>query len=144
METNKELIQLQELIRKVDSLISPMTYDDTLKNLMVNSATDVFKGDFTKCVVPWKVGAQLVNLPVCNRFGMVDPKMIEFSKKMVNKMKSVSPQYDEGSIIIMAKLDKIFKKYNKKVPKPSDRAAKHGQMTKYTNRIINNIKGHLT
>jgi len=137
--------KLQELVRKMNSLISPMSYHDTLKDLRTKPAGEVFKGNATKCIIPWKKGAQLVQIPICNRMGMIDPQMIEFGKKMVNKMRSVSPQDDSGGAdIIIAKLDKLHKKYSKDIPKPSDRAAQHGQVTKFTNKILKNIKGHLT
>ena len=144
MSKEKDLVQIQELVRKMHSLISPMSYHDTLKDLRTKPATDVFKGDFNKCVIPWKVGAQQVHLPVCNRFGMIDPQMIQFSKKIVNRMRSVSPQDEGGTNIIIAKLDKLNKKFSKDIPRPSDRAAMNGQVTKFTNRLLNNIKGHLT
>ena len=82
MSGRKELIQLEELVRKAQSLIHPIGYEDTLKDLMTKPATDVFKGDYTKCVIPWKIGAQRVDLPICNRYGMVDPQVIKFAKKM--------------------------------------------------------------
>ena len=144
MSKTKELEHIQELVRKMHSLISPMSYTDTLKDLRTQSAQDVFKGDFAKCVLPWKIGAQQVHLPICNRFGMVDPQMIDFSKKVVNRMRSVSPQTDDGTNIIIAKLDRLHNKYSKDIPKPADRAAANGQVTKFTNRLLKNIKGHLT
>ena len=140
----RETVHLQELIRKLTSLISPVTYEDTLQDLMTQSPQDVFKGDFKKCVIPWKVGSQLLHIPVCNRFGMVDPQIINFSKKMVNRFKSVSPQYSETSQIVITKLDNLYNRFNKDIPKPQDRAAQHAQMTKFTNRVLQNIKGHLS
>lgn len=144
MSKNKELTYIQELVRTMNSLLSPMSYHDTLKDLRTRDARDVFKGDFEKCVIPWKLGAQQVHLPICNRFGMVDPQMIQFSKKMVNKMRSVDPQEDDGTNIIITKLDNLHKKYSQSIPKPADRAAMNGHVTKFTRRLLNNIKGHLT
>jgi len=143
MKKDKEMVHIQELVRKMHSLISPMSYHDTLKDLRTKPATDVFKGNHTKCVLPWKVGAQQVHLPICNRFGMVDPQMIAFSKKVVNRLRSVSPQYEEGSNIIIVKLDRLHNRYNKDVPTPPDRAAANGQVTKFKNRLLKKIKGHL-
>ena len=140
----KQMIHLHELVRKLTSLISPVTYEDTLQDLMSQPAEDVFKGDFKKCVIPWNIGSQQLHLPVCNRFGMIDPQMIEFSKKMVNKYKSVGEQHDEETMIILTKLDKLYKRFNKDIPKPQDRAAQHAQMTKFRNRVLQNIKGHLS
>jgi len=143
--SKKAMIEkLQELIRQVDSVVSPLTYDYTLKDLMVQSPQNVFKGDYSKCIIPYKIGSQLLHLPICNRFAMVDPKIIKLSMKMVNKLKSAYPQEEEGRSIILGKLDRLFRRYNKQIPKPANTAAKNGQVTKYANRIINNMRGHLS
>jgi len=144
MSGRKELIQLEELVRKAQSLIHPIGYEDTLKDLMTKPATDVFKGDYTKCVIPWKIGAQRVDLPICNRYGMVDPQVIKFAKKMVKKMRSVDEYDEDAANIIIGKLDRIAKRYIGTIPKPPNTSAKNGAMTRYTNRIINNLKGHLS
>ena len=38
-----------------DSLISPMSYDDTLKQLRTDPPTKVFGRDASKCIIPWKM-----------------------------------------------------------------------------------------
>jgi len=142
--SKKDLNYLQELVRKMGSLISPMSYEYTLKDLKTSDAKEVFKGDFTKCVIPWKLGSQVMHLPVCNRHGMVDPQMIQFSKKLVKKLRSVGPQHDSGAEIIIAKLDKINGRLNREIPAHQSTSVKNGQVTRFTNKLINNIKGHLT
>jgi len=144
MSIKKEFEVLHELVRKMNSLVSPMSYHDTLKDLRTKPAYDVFKGDFDKCVIPWKVGAQQMHLPICNRFGMIDPQMIELSKKVVKKMRSVSPQEDDSTNIIITKLDRLHKKYSRDIPRPTDRAYHHGQITKFKNKLLNNLRNHLT
>jgi len=144
MSDRKELIQLEELVRKAQSLIHPIGYEDTLKDLMTKPATDVFKGDYTKCVIPWKIGAQQIDLPICNRYGMVDPKIIALSRKMVMKMANSNVYNGDAVNIIIGKLDRIAKRFIGSIPKPPSTSAKNGAMTRYTNRIINNLKGHLS
>ena len=140
----KELLQLEELVRTAQSLIHPIGYEDTLKDLMTKPAGEVFKGDYTKCVIPWKIGAQQMHLPICNRYGMVDPKMIKLAMATVKKLRS-NDQYDEsGGNIILGKLDRIAKRFIGTIPKPHNTSAKNAAMTRYTNRIINNLKGHLS
>ena len=140
----KDMEPLQELVRKLDSLISPMSYDDTLKRLRTEPPTKVFGRDATKCIIPWKIGQQTLQIPICNRAGMVDPRMIKLSTKLVDKMRSISPQHEEGGAIIIAKLDRMNKRYDRDVPNPPHRAAHNGQVTKFRNRLLNKIKGHLT
>jgi len=141
---NKELDILHETVSKLHSLISPMTYNDTLKDLRTKPAGEVFKGDFKKCIVPWKIGQKVLHLPICNRYGAHDPQMINLSKKMVNKYKSVDPQSSEGGEIVITKLDGLFKRYMKDSPISHRQAAKNGEVTKFRKKILANIKGHLT
>ena len=141
--SKQNIMPIQELVRKLDSLISPMTYHDTLKDLRNNSPKDVFGGKTTKCVIPWKIGSQLLQIPICNRAGSVDPQMIKLSTIMVDRLRSVSPQHDEGGSIIISKLNRLQQRYDKDIPTPPDRAAAHGQVTKFKNKLLNKIKGHL-
>jgi len=144
MADPKELVKLTELIRNAHSLIYPIGYEDTLKDLMVKPATQVFKGDYTKCVIPWKLGAQMIQLPVCNRYGMVDPQMIKLSIATVKKLATHNEFENSGGNVILGKLDRIAKRFIKTIPNPPSTSAKNGAVTRYMNRIINNLKGHLT
>jgi hypothetical protein len=123
---------IQELIRKVDSLIgTPTVYHKEFARLMHKDNITRFSKQYPKCVLPINIGRTIIYAPICNRTGAEDPKMIDITRKFVDKL---SGHYDkeipEGEIsIIRTKLDKLLKKYSQDLIKPTDMAAKKAAET---------------
>jgi len=80
-------------------------------------------------------------LPICNRNGIEDPKVINVSLQAVKKMiDNGSGKYDVNVMNTM--LNKLQHKHNtlsKSIPKPAGAAAKKAKIT----RMFKNIKNHL-
>ena len=102
---------------------------------------DRLYGKFPKCFLAFKgIGSRPIPFfPICNRAGMMDPKMIAFSKRLVTKMQE-SNKFDNDDLAgINVKLDRLYSRYTKEPIKPSVEAAKKGLQT----RLFNNIKKYI-
>lgn len=132
---NENLEILQELIRKVDSLISPMTVDSKLKWLMSKDVKNKLFETHPKCFLTMNIGQKSMVFPVCNRSGMEDPDIIAISLKVANKLAGRSNINNEELVVILKKLEMLQRKFSKDIPKPSDMAVRKGMSTKEINQI---------
>jgi len=131
----EDLERINELIRKANSLISPITYHDKMKWLLTKDARlQLFELD-PKCILPLKMGREVPFFPVCNRQGMVDPDIISFSLKLANRMVGKEGVDQDHLYATISKLEGLHKKFMKDIPKPTEMAAKKGQVTKMVNKI---------
>jgi hypothetical protein len=141
MENIEERFQiLEELIRKVSKHLYPYTEEEDIAYLQRKDLRDKLHGKFPKCFLTLKgIGRDIPFLPICNRLGIQDASMINFSMKMAQKMQSNSNFDQEELSMLLVKLKKLSSTYSKDIPKPPIQAAKKGMTT----RMFGNIKKYL-
>ena len=132
---------LLELIRTANALIDP---EDSLSYLQKKDVVDKLRGDKPTCFMKIQgIGQDASDyfLPICNRNGIEDPKVINVSLQAVKKMiDGYSGKYDVNVMNTM--LNKLQHKHNilsKAIPKPAKAAARKAKITK----MFKNIKNHL-
>jgi hypothetical protein len=136
MKFINEFKELEELLRKADSLISPISYHDTVKWLMSKkNRAHLFELN-PKCVFIVNVGTQIHHIPICNRSAMIDPKVIDFSLKLAYKLKDLENADQDQIKKVIIRLTMLRKKFSNDIPKPEDIAAKKGNITKVLNKIM--------
>ncbi len=140
-QLKQEFNQLTELIRKANKLVNP---EDSLAYLLKKDLVDRLYGEKPKCFLKLlPIGRDITPylLPICNRAGLEDPKVIKVSLKVVQKlMDDDSGKFDINSLqSILNQLNHRHDTFIKKVPKPATMAAKKAQVT----RMFKNIKQYL-
>jgi len=132
---HENFVHLEELIRTADSLINPMTVDSRLAWLMKKDVRGKLFEENPKCFLKMNIGAKHLVLPICNRSGMEDPQIIDFSIKLANRMAG-RPEIDTSELIVtLKKLNMLKKKFSQPIPKPAKNAAQKGNSTKNMNQI---------
>lgn len=135
----EELENLSELIRKANELINP---DKSIGYLLKKDMRDRLYGEKPACFMKLKpIGrdTSAYLFPICNRYGMEDPKVIQLSIKMVERLIN-DGRFDSGSLQTMLNsLNHRNDTFVKRIPKPASQAAKKAQVT----RMFNNIKKYL-
>lgn len=134
---NENFQNITELIRKVNSLIAPITVHNDFKWLMDKKNNDKFRELHPKCVLPINMGRTIIYAPVCNRLGAEDPEMIRIAHKFVCKLSGHEKMHAlRGEMhIVQLKLEKLMRKFDKDIPKPTDMAAKKAGSTIALNKI---------
>lgn len=140
-QLKEEFKQLSELIRKANELINP---EDSLAYLLKKDIRDRLYGDKPKCflkLLPIGRDTSPYLLPICNRAGLEDPKVISVSLKVIQKlMDDSSGKFDINTLqSILNQLQHSHDTFIKKIPKPASAAAKKAQVT----RMFKNIKQYL-
>jgi len=140
---NKEnkLEHLEELIRMASTHL--LSKDERIGYLNNDHGLrDRLYGKYPKCFIAiYRKDATVINLPICNRLGIIDVDVINLSVKAIQKLM----EDEDGSIDVneltkvLTKLETVKNRYDKPVPKPPVPAAVKGQMTQ----MFNNIKNHL-
>lgn len=137
----KHIQILEELVRKADSLISPITYHHKLQWLLNKDARKELFERNPKAFLPIKMDEEIPFFPITNRMGMHDPDVITFSLKLANRLKG-DPRIDQDHLyMIVTKLERLQKKYENEVPKPAGAAAKKALITKLIQKIGNYLQG---
>ena len=136
-----DIKQLSELIRRANDLINP---EDSLSYLTQKDLRDRLYGDKPKCFLKLMPIGRDTNpylVPLCNRSGFEDPKVIDIAIKMVQKlMAEKSDMFDNNDIQkILNQLNHRKSVLSKTVPKPMSMGAKKAKVT----RMFKRIKGHL-
>jgi hypothetical protein len=136
---NEKLAVLDELIRKVSSYLDPTDRFEYLSN---DTEVESLQKKYPNCFIPVnrKVGPPYF-FAICNRIGIIDPRVLDISIKVVNKfIESPTDQYDINDLQkILNNLQRLKTRYDQDIPKPYDQAAKKGIVTK----MFNNIKGYI-
>jgi len=139
MKKNKivkeDLSILSELIRKAYSLIYPDNYNYELKMLMDKTYRTYLSTRCPKCYMPVNIGRDVPFFPVCNRGAIIDPKIIDFSLKLSNKLlghEKVNQDHLNGIIV---KLKTMKNKFEKEIPKPNEMSIRKSAVTKNLNKI---------
>lgn len=138
----EKLQHLEELIRTATDHL--LTMDEKIGYLTKPGLRKRLYGKFPECFISLKrmgrdTSAYL--LPICNRAGIIDPKVINISVEVVKKlMADTSGMYDTNDLqSILDKLDRMKARYSKEIPKPPQQAGRKAVVT----RMFNNIKNHL-
>lgn len=138
----KDFMYLEELIRKVDGYLLPQS-DDDMEYLYSKDLRDTLYGKYPKCFLKIKgIGREFPTLlPICNRHGHKDPKVIAIAKQVVEKMMNdKAGMFDSNELTnILNKLDRMHNVYSKEIPKPPEAAGRKANVT----RMMNRIKQHL-
>lgn len=137
----EDLQYLEELIRRVDALVNPV---DSLKYLQRKDIRDRLYGEKPGCFITLqKIGRDTSTylLPICNRYGMEDPKVINLSLKIVQRLiDGRGDQFDTNAL--QKVLNSLQHRHNvlmKTVPKPASAAARKAKVT----RMFGNIRKYL-
>lgn len=140
-ELKQDIQYLSELIRRANELINP---EESTAYLQKKDLRDRLYGEKPKCFLKLQpigrdIGPYL--LPLCNRAGFEDPKVIAIAIKMVQRiMSEKSDMFDPNDIQkVLNQLNHRNSVLSKAVPKPMTMAAKKAKVT----RMFNNIKQHL-
>lgn len=138
---NENIQLLEELVRKAYSLISPIPFSYDLNWLMKQDNRNALFEKNPKCFLKIKhMGREIPFLPCCNRAGITDPKMIDISIKMIDKLAG-NNQVDQDALIVTAQRLKALKsKYSKEIPKTNEAGAKKAQVTKFLNKVRSKYK----
>jgi hypothetical protein len=138
---NEDIQRLSELIRRVNDLINP---EDSIAYLQKKDLVDRLHGKHPKCflkLMPIGQDTSPYLIPLCNRSGFEDPKVIQVAINMVQKlMAQNSDEYDPNDMQkILNQLNHRNNVLSKAIPKPASMAARKSKVT----RMFNNIKQHL-
>ena len=133
--------QLTELIRRANELINP---EDSLSYLTKKDLRDRLYGDKPKCflkLLPIGRDTSPYLIPLCNRQGFEDPKVIAIAIKMVQRlMAEKRDMFDTNDIQkILNQLNHRNSVLSKTVPKPASMAAQKAKVT----RMFQNMKQYL-
>jgi len=140
-KVKEEFQQLSELIRNANKLVNP---EDSLAYLLKKDIRDRLYGEKPKCFMRLPQIGQDTSpylLPICNRLGQEDPKIINVSLKMVQKlMDDPSGKHDINTLnSLLSRLQHKQNTFIKNVPKPANMAAKKAKVT----RMFQKIKQYL-
>ncbi len=140
-DIKQDIQHLSELIRKANELINP---EDSVAYLQKKDIRDRLYGEKPKCflkLLPIGRDTSPYLLPLCNRAGFEDPKVIAIALKMVQKlMAEKSDMFDINDIQkVLNQLNHRNSILSKTVPKPMSMGAKKAKVT----RMFKNIKQHL-
>jgi hypothetical protein len=132
---------LEELIRTANELINP---ENSLAYLQKKDVIDRLYGDKPSCFLklqPIGRDTKTYLLPLCNRSGMEDPKVINVSMKIVKRfVDDPTGRFDINILnTLLSKLQHRHSVLAKTVPHPAKTAARKANVTK----MFNNIKSHL-
>lgn len=140
-QVKKDFEVLEELIRRANQLINP---EDSLSYLLKKDIRDRLYGEKPKCFIKLQAIGQNTApylLPICNRSGIEDPKVINVSIKLVQKlMTDTGGKFDINSLqTVLNALQHRHNTFNKEIPKPASPAARKAHVT----RMFKNIKNYL-
>jgi len=143
IEENLEV--LEELIRTAAANL--VGDNETMEYLRSKGLRDKLYGKFPECFMSIKklgrIGRNTAPymLPLCNRAGITDPKVISISIKVIQKLMSdTSGAYDVNDLkTVLASLERKNSVYSKDIPKPPNQAGRKALVT----RMFNNVKNHL-
>jgi len=128
---------LEELLRQAYNLIQP---EDDFSYLYKKDMKERLYGKYPKCflkIMPIGRNTEVYLLPLCNRAGIEDPKVINISLKVVKRLIDNNVgKFDINSLQgILNSLQHRYNVLSKTVPKPATTAAKKAQVTKILKRI---------
>lgn len=129
---------IEELIRKVTSIVAPGLYDQTLDMISHKEKRNSLCDKYPKCFISMPCGNKdPLMLPVCNNQGLEDLKMIRFSIQLLERMRKHFEDIDQEKVDkILFKLKRLESKFLKDVPKPASASALKAKSTiKFKNNV---------
>jgi hypothetical protein len=124
----KETKKLQDLLESITSYLEPNSQTDQVKGLYDTKLAERLYGEKPECFVGIRgKGADISTLlPICNRGGIQDPRIIQFSIQMAKKLQLsdkvglVDPASLKEAISLLEGLSEQHKKPSKGIDKIKD------------------------
>lgn len=136
---NQELERLQELVRKLDNILSIQKdknkqledkiswyTNPTLRDRLFNTSPECFVSIGHK-------GRRSAMLPICNKNATKDPEVIALSMKLVKQLNKMGKCDEKTKEITLSRLQRLKSRLDKNVPNPYKYSAKKAKLTKYMN-----------
>ena len=122
---------LNEFIQKVNDIISPISFRDELKTVMDKTTRKQLSEKYPRCWLPVNISNSNVPfLPICNRNGSTDKRMIAFSMRLANRLLD-REDVDRGTLeITIKKLSRMHNTYSREIPTPPNIVARRANITK--------------
>ena len=138
MTLNEHLQYIKELVRKASSYLETDSGRD-LEDMLNKQFRDRYIERNPKCFLPlyrMNNADPVPFFPVCNRWGVVEPKLIAFSKRLAKRMSQKEFVDQEKLKTIEVKLASLDKKFSKDIPKPQKAAILKSKSTRKLNKIL--------
>lgn len=143
MTKDKNLEQLQELIRKADKIVKDRRVDDLHSDTNWFTSPDIKKRMYEtnpECFVSITVpGYNPALLPICNRSALQDPDVIASSMKIVKHIYKMGKCDRKNRDVLLAKLKKLHTRLNKEPANSYRSSAKKARLTKFMNNIKSQV-----
>lgn len=143
MGDDKNLEQLQELIRKVDKIVKDRRLDDLHSDTNWFTSPDVRKRMYEtnpECFVSINVpGYNPAYLPICNRSALQDPDVIASSMKVVKHIHKMGKCDQKSKDVLLAKLRKLHTRLDKEPTNSYKSSAKKARLTRFMNNVKNQV-----
>lgn len=128
---------LEELLRRAYDLIHP---EEDFSHLYKKDMKERLYGKYPKCflkILPIGRDTEAYLLPICNRAGIEDPKVIDISLKVTKRLIDNNVgKFDINALQgVLNSLQHRHNVLSKTVPKPATTAAKKAQVTRALSRI---------
>lgn len=136
---DEHIQKLEELIRAASKHIQ---HSDDIGALLKKDVRDRLYSQHPECFVSLKqLGREPFFLPICNRKAIVDPKAINISMGVIQKLMANQSSGDVNELQgVFDKLARMEKRYDKEIPMPPKAASRKAIVTKLMNRMGTYIK----
>jgi hypothetical protein len=130
---------LEELIRAASRHIQ---HSDDIGALLKKDVRDRLYSTNPECFVSLKqLGREPFFLPICNRKAIVDPKAINVSMGVIQKLMANQSSGDVNELqSVFDKLSRMEKRYDKDIPMPPKAASRKAMVTKLMKKMGNYIR----
>jgi len=140
----EEFHRLEEFIQKINHIVTPISFRDELKSIMDRERRKALCEKYPKCWIPINVGGSLIPfLPICNRNGMTDPRMIDFSLKLAKRLNNRENIDHEMLEFAIDKLEKLHLKCSQKTPKTDHVTSKKDKISKASNTLNRSLEKNI-
>ena len=139
MSLEEHIEKLEELIRTASQHIP---HNDDIGALLKKDVRDRLYSKNPECFVCLKrLGREPFFLPICNRKAIVDPKAINISIGVIQKLIGDKSSGDVNELTdILDKLTRLKNRYSKEVPRPPKAAGRKAMVTKLMKKMGTYIK----
>jgi hypothetical protein len=140
---DEHIEKLEELIRTASKHIpgeKELDQDD-IAALLKRDVRDRLMGKNPECFVCLKrIGREPFFLPICNRKAIVDPKAIDISLGVIQKLMSGDSSDVNDLQHTFDQLTRMKRRYSKDIPKPPKAAARKAMVSKLMKKMGTYIK----
>jgi len=116
---------LDELLRKAQDMINPISHEEFIKSLTKEGMAEYYK-KHPNCFMR----IEDVLFPLCGQGARKCPRMIAFSLKMAQTLIGTDAVDQEALAILMQKMERLKGRYEKEVPTSVSAATKKAQSTR--------------